>query len=777
MNKPYTMTPPPNYRLCTDPDDIFQLTDGKTQGCDWSKQSVVGWQTPESYPRIRIDFGHVKTISGIRIHTTSGTRASVHLPEQILVSVSNDGDRFHLVKAFDNTNLEQKFFNITRRTPYTFSEVNLHTAGRFVEIVFVLNGTYLFLDELEVLSGQQDIETPFSGSENTHTIKNLESLIKAHRKVFQLREEILEFQNRIISTNSGLKLYAPAKALLSRVNTLSLYSTEEHLSLQKDFESLRGQWLNEQTKSSIIFKNADPFSQSTPNEVYWYKDNPATNLLLSLWQGEYESGALTIVNCTPFPAIATICISPLRGSDGREYSSEETITIRRAVNVDAIGKGLVGDALPLLNSSKLIIRPGSSSQIWITVHNPQLIPGEYKFAIGLNSEFDGNIPSFQQAVQGAITIHPIRFPGDPSLLTRNCAYLRRYRISHKALSNAITDLEQHYTNVYVIPCEDLPHGKPTLSGQLFIDFSRHDSAIALYPNAKQYLFYWGYTQSTSEKKGYRHKWGDWMSERWKESMRIYLVQWVKHLHQLGLGYERYAMFPYDESLCEEFEQLAAFIKQVDPNIRIFANSPGKQHSSQLERIASNIDVWCLPENRIESQRARKKLASFKNKATWRYDCQGNAKALSPLLYYRQQPWRAWASGDMGCAFWVYLGKPTTQQGSGWNDIGNTKAQWDVVYLAKNAPVNCGKEHIIPSRRWEAWREGIEDYEYLVTLDRLISDLDAAGFDTLASQGKQVLEDSVRSVLKNSTSSTSIYKARKQITKEIIALSSKKVFQN
>ena len=46
----------------------------------------------------------------------------------------------------------------------------------------------------------------------------------------------------------------------------------------------------------------------------------------------------------------------------------------------------------------------------------------------------------------------------------------------------------------------------------------------------------------------------------------------------------------------------------------------------------------------------------------------------------------------------------------------------LIYYSKDAPSDITRaEEIIPSRRWEAIREGSEDYEYLYQLQKTIND--------------------------------------------------------
>lgn len=53
----------------------------------------------------------------------------------------------------------------------------------------------------------------------------------------------------------------------------------------------------------------------------------------------------------------------------------------------------------------------------------------------------------------------------------------------------------------------------------------------------------------------------------------------------------------------------------------------------------------------------------------------------------------------GVGFWAYS---DTSGSSAWDDFDGRRPDYAVVYENKNGPVS--------SRRWEAFREGIEDYQ-------------------------------------------------------------------
>jgi len=242
------------------------------------------------------------------------------------------------------------------------------------------------------------------------------------------------------------------------------------------------------------------------------------------------------------------------------------------------------------------------------------------------------------------------------------------------------------------------------------------------------------------------------------------------LQARGLSYDRFAMYPFDESLCDEFLQLARFIKQVDPKIAVFANSVGNGEISRIDQFSPFVDIWCLPEPNSRSSAVREHLRQTTKAEIWRYNATGDAKSLSPYGNYRLQPWRAWAARDTGCAFWFYATGRDRQSCNGWDDFTCGRGRWAVVYDGADAPVDTGGEPLVPSRRWEAWREGVEDYEYLRTLFSLIQAAEKEGLPVATcAHLRAVLSEIVAEVLANPEDADKVYEARRRLTAEIVRL--------
>ena len=70
------------------------------------------------------------------------------------------------------------------------------------------------------------------------------------------------------------------------------------------------------------------------------------------------------------------------------------------------------------------------------------------------------------------------------------------------------------------------------------------------------------------------------------------MQLVEHLKHNGIGYDRFALYPYDEYIGDDFYDLARLIKEIDPRIKIFANSYGKG-PREFKRLKDLVDIWCV----------------------------------------------------------------------------------------------------------------------------------------------------------------------------------------
>ncbi len=100
---------------------------------------------------------------------------------------------------------------------------------------------------------------------------------------------------------------------------------------------------------------------------------------------------------------------------------------------------------------------------------------------------------------------------------------------------------------------------------------------------------------------------------------------------------------------------------------------------------------------------------------WNYDNTNPTTGDGSYKHYRLSAWRTWNAKMTGTGYWVYSYK------THW-DYENVSYNWPVVYLSNLAdtpPDVSSQELVVPGKKWEATREGLEDYAYLHMLQTLI----------------------------------------------------------
>ena len=133
------------------------------------------------------------------------------------------------------------------------------------------------------------------------------------------------------------------------------------------------------------------------------------------------------------------------------------------------------------------------------------------------------------------------------------------------------------------------------------------------------------------------------------------------------------------------------------------------------------------------------------------------------------PWRAFKRGQTGAGFWIYYYGLNFESGAvPWDDTLRPHGFSGVVYGAKASPAARNGENIIPSRRWEAWREGVEDYQYLFELQQAINKVRTKD-PQMAKEAQLTLNQQVNRVLNSQNDSSVVYDAREILSDTLMIL--------
>ncbi len=765
LNKSCTIIPKPNYPSCTDEFDNMQLTDGKMWMSHWRFKSTVGWGVINRVVEITIDLEKPENIDRIRIHSIGGKPRGVVFPKFIAVFVSNDGRDFEYVGLLADIWQTKK----SNRTKHQWLEVNnLNTNGRFVKILMKSGGKSLFLDEIEVIRGQANSKSGNNIRFNEFHITS--NILKAIKKQIVLSEKITATVNAIeenrnkfskkFAQEMNLKLDTINEAVIKHGNKKEYF--EQMRIFDREVDILRAEIYNKIYGKSYVFIPANPMEILKEKQMYLPSEAIEKQIDVQLWQNEHESIAVNIINCTDTGLYISTDISSLLDSRGNILESHKTFTVRKATCVQGSMVGAVADALVLQGEKQITVKPGQTVQLWIDVFNPSLKSGNYAAFVKFVVERINGDKLPEQIIPVNITVVPISLDYNIALETCVWAFPEVALETKNSLIEAIQDLQLHYTNIVVTHSRDMPFPQKGTIGQVGrseVDYSSIDRVVSRNNYARTYLFYFNWRAE----EGDFGLFGRWMSPQWKDAFASWLTGWIKHLKETGVSYDRFALYPFDETLCDKFYELAGFIKNIDPEIRIYANSFGRG-PKDFERFKDRIDIWCLPNDRtIEHLKWFTTIKSFGVKM-WVYGATGPAKANSPYNYYRLMPWYAFKRGQTGAGFWLYV---DYHKEKGWDDGNKSVGYYGVIYGANiQDRVDTLGESIVPSRRWQAWREGLEDYQYLYQLQKAINDLKKNDMQR-ARKAQNILDAQVDYVLENPNDSKMVYRARHKITAALL----------
>ena len=207
-----------------------------------------------------------------------------------------------------------------------------------------------------------------------------------------------------------------------------------------------------------------------------------------------------------------------------------------------------------------------------------------------------------------------------------------------------------------------------------------------------------------------------------------------HMQSLGCGYEDFAIYLQDEpglmGRDANFEAFVARVKQfkaAEPRIQLYANPAGGARADLLRPLQDLIDVWA-PDLHLVREQPEELGRIFKHgKQYWHYEAPGDQRMLDPLGFYRVKPWVAFQMGMTGGGYWVY------SSAEFWFSEPGTGNEYGSVYPTDRGPVT--------TKRWEASREGIQDFKLLWQLRKTAEHAPPA----LRQEAQALLDDAVRFV--------------------------------
>ncbi len=752
----------PNSRKVFEEKDAAALVNGvHGSETDWVQPQTPCW-VHAARPVADIDLGQVYPVERVCFYAVGGGGSGVYFPVIAVILLSENGKDFHVAGTVNSFALPQD----GRSCVHKFESVMPSTPARYVRLALQAAINAVCVDEIEVFPGARG-ESAATTNVKPITEADLAAIFDRGLAVRGVASEWLDVKQQIKqmlgdqAPEVSAKVMQESDALDAELARLDLSDPKAAEQLHSHFMLLRARVARPQLGADFICRTIDPWSDlrgSTflPN---LNKDKQQQAIDLSMWQDEHESAAIGMTNLTAQPMRASVRMSPLQNEAGQTLPWDNRLWLREALAIQVRAGHRVLDPLPLLDKERpeIVLPPGEGRVLWLTVHASDMPVGRY------HAELDVKVGESQAQAQHLplnLTVAPLRMPQNEQQALWTCAwdYLRGWGQPPEAAA----DMRAHGINGSILHPESLPH--PVFNADRTklesVNFKPFDEALARAEKPRWHAVFWGADGV---------KLFDLDKPTEVELFKQWIGAWAKHLQEQGFGPDSFCFYPYDEALPERFVQIAKLIKEVDQRLQVFCNQVGAV-PELMEQIAPYIDIWdpyyltfdsqLSTEQRQVFQRIREKY----HPKIWTYACDGPGKTMSPDTYYRRLSWLAFKNGATGIGLWCYADSNNL-----WDDC--SAEQFGVVYYAKDAPADVTRvEAVIPSRRYEGWRKGMEDFEYLHRLQDTIRSARATGADqSLITKTQQTLDRCVQEVMADSHCSDRYDRARKSLTEAILSL--------
>lgn len=477
---------------------------------------------------------------------------------------------------------------------------------------------------------------------------------------------------------------------------------------------------------------------------------PLEAITLAAARGEYESWQVAVTPETPMTAVTFTC-SDLTGPGTIPASA---VRVRRIECVDiqrTMGpyghRGLNPD--PLTDRLPADIPAGSNSGFWFTLRVPiDQAPGQYEGTLTLTAG--------GQAVTSVplrLRVYDFTIPPRPSIDVRSS--FRANLVIQRETGDPDEIMRRYYDDIYAHRSRCSPGVMPVVRAR--------DDAVEL--DTTRYLEHLRYMR---DELGMRvvdvpALWighgGDhvmppdprWqgipifaddgcrtLNPQFERLFTDYLTKLLAMMRSEGLLLAPTVRFIDEPRLDDErtragIRTLSELLLRIEPELRI-AQTVGAPHPELLDVTS----VWILHTDSWDSARARIEEARDAGHAISVYNNAVNYPEHRPLRV-RLWPWLLRKYAVDGTYSWWGTVAWRGEMADPWTaGVGNS----GVLLYPPRTPEERGP---IDSIRWELFREGLEDYEYLALADELAARLEAAGRDEAAKPGREAVAQALELV--------------------------------
>ena len=457
---------------------------------------------------------------------------------------------------------------------------------------------------------------------------------------------------------------------------------------------------------------------------------------LSALRGEHVTRAFAFANTTRDP-LRVQCTSTDWHSPDRmkQLPASEYLALREAVEVGLRGGGSLRDALPTLDPGHhLTIPSGSNGIVWVTIDTHDMEPGVWVLALKAMPLLK---PELRRHIRVVLRVLPVDMPQGPRPYSSNWFRLTRDP-SQRYPEAAAADLKAHYTSIIHSRIGFPEYGDDGTMAK-DIDFAPLEEDFERFGKDGNHFVIGRFYHWFPAELGNKAEWTDEQQERFAHV----ITEVRRFFEDNGLTTEDFSWYARDEPTTEETaESVVTFGKRlqlVDPEQRIFVTTYAKVTREALGMMVPYVNLW-VPSLGLNDWQ-RELLTSRRDEGVRYFSYSVFSKAASPYWAHRLSAWKALKHDYEGIGFWCYddVGGPRLVN---WDDTDGKKSDYAVIYEGATGPV--------PSVRWEAWRQGIQDYRYVEWVRKLA---DECGDADLAGRARSTAERAISEVLSNKDKAT------------------------
>ena len=759
----YTWCPNPTYPHCTDEGDATQLTDGVTQytaGNIWMLTSCVGWYAGESAPVVILfDLGREATLSELRFNTTGGGGAEVQ-DVGLRVFVSLDDCDYVFAAEFPTPPAipaeETTIRGVQRRVALADAR------ARYVAVSAAPppRHNYVFVDEIEIM-GRTPADPasglPVQPSIEASGAEGLREVLSGGRQAARLLLSLTAPVYRHIGNWPAELAGAQREDLDTFVN--GVVRSQDYPEIRASFtERHRRRALAAYGKKVLLWEV--PPDEAFTNLTMPEDLAPPKRATIHTVVNALEATALGVANLAEGSLSLHVDVS---GNGG----GAPFVTPRVARFFATADGVIVPDAL-LARDCPQVIPPGDSRLVWLGAESTDAVPGVYRYEVRLTAGGAVHVVPLE------VRVHDVTLSKETPLCTGNWSYLddpdapvytevRDSMLAHR-ITNAFGT-----SNACPFPKRD-ENGDVVRPVQL--DFTAMDRFLDFHKDFDQVSWFLSFNPHTERPQGVsRYGKSDWMSDEFKEIFREWLTGIVAHIRERGRDYDAFYFQMFDERLNEKVADGCRLVHSIDPKVRVMITFYSDASAAAVESFVneSGMDIYVHHATRLGYDNAPDgyPMLSSQGRELWFYGAadirRGDGRERDPLDFFRLMHWLAFRHNATGVHFWNMLKNAT----SGWKDAGLGEIYWPFVY-----PIGEGyppppddvktAETVIPSRRWEYTRMGIEDYMLLSMAREKIDALGDAG----AAHQKQ-LDDIVSIVLTDFADNRRLFRAKRRELVELV----------